>query len=177
MPCITISKQQKWSFLNNSSNCKGGPWSGTGILSMFAAKAGAATVIVFDCSNIVQYARQVVIDNNLHDIIKVVKGKIEQIELPNGVEKLDIIISEWTGYVFQALMDEIFITFQYIPMDNFKQLIAGVIPWLEEHCKPHILRNILSYTLQQMEQAAQNRKQKSPQGTSDMEEQAAFTLS
>lgn len=48
-------------------------------------------------------------------------------------------------------MDEMFETFQHIPMDNFKQLTTGVIPWLEEHCKPHILRNILSRTLQQMQ--------------------------
>uniref|UniRef100_A0A1B0AFP2 H15 domain-containing protein n=1 Tax=Glossina pallidipes TaxID=7398 RepID=A0A1B0AFP2_GLOPL len=67
-------------FLNNSSNCKSGSWCGTGILSMFAAKSGAATVIAVDCSNIVEYARQVVFDNNLHDIIKVVKRKIEGIE-------------------------------------------------------------------------------------------------
>ncbi|XP_075167692.1 helix-loop-helix-leucine zipper transcription factor bigmax [Haematobia irritans] len=52
--------------------------------------------------------------------------------------------------VFQAVMDEMFETFQHIPMDNFKQLTTGVIPWLEEHCKPHILRNILSRTLQEM---------------------------
>lgn len=45
-----------------------------------------------------------------------------------------------------------FDTFQHIPMDNFKQLTTGVIPWLEEHCKPHILRNILSRTLQQIPQ-------------------------
>lgn len=70
---------------------------GTGILSMFAAKAGASTVIAVDCSNIVEYARQVVIDNNLNGVIKVVKGKIEDIELPNGIEKVDIIISEWMG--------------------------------------------------------------------------------
>uniref|UniRef100_A0A1A9US44 Methyltransferase domain-containing protein n=1 Tax=Glossina austeni TaxID=7395 RepID=A0A1A9US44_GLOAU len=125
-------------------------------MSMFAANAGAATVIAVDCSTIVQYARQVVIDNNLHDIIKVVKGKIEEIELPNGVEKLDIIISEWMGYV---------------------QLIAGAIPWLAEHCKPHILRNILSYTLQQMKQAAQNRKRKSPQEIFDMDKHTAITFS
>uniref|UniRef100_A0A1B0GEB9 Uncharacterized protein n=1 Tax=Glossina morsitans morsitans TaxID=37546 RepID=A0A1B0GEB9_GLOMM len=85
----------------NESKSAGGPWCRTGISSMFAAKAGAATVIVFDCSNIVQYARQVVIDNNLHDIIKTVKGKIEEIELPNGAEKLDIIISVWMGYVVE----------------------------------------------------------------------------
>lgn len=47
-------------------------------------------------------------------------------------------------------MDEMFMTFQNIPMDNFEQLTTGVIPWLEEHCKPHILRNIVSRTLQNM---------------------------
>jgi len=64
---------------------------------MFAAKAGAAQVIAVDCSNIIEFARQVVIDNNLQDVIKVVKGKIEEIELPNGIEGVDIIISEWMG--------------------------------------------------------------------------------
>ena len=70
---------------------------GTGILSMFAAKAGAAKVIAVDCSNIVEYARQVVIDNNLQDIVSVVKGKIEEVDMPDGIEKVDIIISEWMG--------------------------------------------------------------------------------
>lgn len=70
---------------------------GTGILSMFAARAGAAKVIAVDCSNIVHYAQQVVIDNNLNSIICVVQGKIEEIELPDDIEKVDIIISEWMG--------------------------------------------------------------------------------
>lgn len=70
---------------------------GTGILSMFAAKAGASVVIAVDCSNIVEYARQVIIDNNLNETIKVVKGKIEEIDLPNGIKEVDIIISEWMG--------------------------------------------------------------------------------
>ncbi|KAH8243574.1 hypothetical protein KR032_008624 [Drosophila birchii] len=61
--------------------------------------------------------------------------------------------------VFQAIMEEMFETFQHIPMDNFKQLTTGIIPWLEEHCKPHILRNILSRTLQQMAQEAQEKQQ------------------
>uniref|UniRef100_A0A1B0EU17 Methyltransferase domain-containing protein n=1 Tax=Glossina morsitans morsitans TaxID=37546 RepID=A0A1B0EU17_GLOMM len=72
---------------------------GTGILSMFTAIAGVVTVIAIDCSNIVEYARQVVIDNNLHNVFKVVRGRIEEIELPNAIEKVDIIISEWMGYV------------------------------------------------------------------------------
>ncbi|XP_017855945.1 PREDICTED: protein arginine N-methyltransferase 1-B isoform X2 [Drosophila arizonae] len=82
---------------------------GTGILSMFAAKAGAANVIAVDCSNIIEFARQVIIDNNLQDIITVVKGKIEEIELPNGIEKVDIIISEWMGYClfYESMLDTV----------------------------------------------------------------------
>ncbi|KAH8382709.1 hypothetical protein KR009_004899 [Drosophila setifemur] len=82
---------------------------GTGILSMFAAKAGAARVIAVDCSNIIEFARQVVIDNNLQEVITVVKGKIEEIELPNGIEKVDIIISEWMGYClfYESMLDTV----------------------------------------------------------------------
>uniref|UniRef100_A0A1B0A5Q6 Methyltransferase domain-containing protein n=1 Tax=Glossina pallidipes TaxID=7398 RepID=A0A1B0A5Q6_GLOPL len=82
---------------------------GTGILSMFAAKAGAAMVIAIDSSNTVEYARQVVIDNNIHDIIKVVKGKTEDFELPNGIEKVDIIISKWMGYClfYESMLDTV----------------------------------------------------------------------
>ncbi|XP_023173573.1 protein arginine N-methyltransferase 1-B [Drosophila hydei] len=82
---------------------------GTGILSMFAAKAGAAKVIAVDCSNIIEFARQVIIDNNLQDVITVVKGKIEEIELPNGIEKVDIIISEWMGYClfYESMLDTV----------------------------------------------------------------------
>lgn len=50
-------------------------------------------------------------------------------------------------------MDEMFDSFQHIQMDNFSQLTGGVITWLEENCKPHILRNILSRTLQTLIQA------------------------
>ncbi|XP_030564161.1 protein arginine N-methyltransferase 1-B isoform X2 [Drosophila novamexicana] len=76
---------------------------------MFAAKAGAAKVIAVDCSNIIEFARQVIIDNNLQDVITVVKGKIEEIELPNGVEKVDIIISEWMGYClfYESMLDTV----------------------------------------------------------------------
>lgn len=31
-------------------------------------------------------------------MIKVIKGKIEDIQLPDGIEKVDVIIAEWMGY-------------------------------------------------------------------------------
>lgn len=70
---------------------------GTGILSMFAAKAGARKVIGIECSNIVEYARRIVADNDLSDIVTIVKGKVEEVTLPDNIEKVDVIISEWMG--------------------------------------------------------------------------------
>ncbi|KAJ8895999.1 hypothetical protein PR048_001340, partial [Dryococelus australis] len=82
---------------------------GTGILSMFAAKAGAARVIGIECSNIVDYAVQIVSDNNLQNVVTIVKGKVEEVELPDGIKDVDIIISEWMGYClfYESMLDTV----------------------------------------------------------------------
>ena len=82
---------------------------GTGILSMFAAKAGAKRVVGVDCSGIAVQARQIVADNGLAEVVTIVKGKIEEIELPHGIEKVDIIISEWMGYflLYESMLDSV----------------------------------------------------------------------
>ncbi|XP_065941149.1 protein arginine N-methyltransferase 1 isoform X2 [Magallana gigas] len=71
---------------------------GTGILSMFAAKAGAAKVIGIECSSIIEYGQKIVAENNYSNVVTLVKGKVEEVELPDGIDKVDIIISEWMGY-------------------------------------------------------------------------------
>lgn len=78
---------------------------GTSILSIFAAKAGAKHVYGVDNANIVTFARAIVEENGLSDKITIIKGKIEEIELP--VEKVDIIISEWMGYflLYESMLD------------------------------------------------------------------------
>ncbi|CAH3137005.1 unnamed protein product [Porites lobata] len=80
---------------------------GTGILSMFAAKAGAKHVYAVDFSSIIDYAKQIIKDNNFEGVITLIKGKIEEIELP--VEKVDIIISEWMGYclLYESMLDTV----------------------------------------------------------------------
>lgn len=82
---------------------------GTGILSMFAAKAGAARVIAIECSNIVDYARKIIQDNKLDHIITIVKGKVEEVCLPEDVDGVDIIISEWMGYClfYESMLDTV----------------------------------------------------------------------
>lgn len=82
---------------------------GTGILSMFAAKAGATRVIAVECSNIIDYAQKIVEANRLDDVITLVKGKVEEIELPDGIQHVDIIISEWMGYClfYESMLDTV----------------------------------------------------------------------
>jgi len=82
---------------------------GTGILCMFAAKAGARKVIGIEMSNIVDNARQIIKSNHLEDVITVIKGKVEEVELPEGIEKVDIIVSEWMGYClfYESMMETV----------------------------------------------------------------------
>ncbi|XP_037098516.1 protein arginine N-methyltransferase 8-B-like isoform X2 [Syngnathus acus] len=70
--------------------------SGTGILSMFAANAGAKHVYGIECSGISEYSEKIIKSNHLHNVITIFQGKVEEVELP--VDKVDIIISEWMGY-------------------------------------------------------------------------------
>jgi len=69
---------------------------GTGIMSLFAAKCGAKHVYGIDNSDIIQQARQIVKDNNMENVVTLIKAKVEEAELP--VPKVDVIISEWMGY-------------------------------------------------------------------------------
>uniref|UniRef100_A0A6P6Y7H2 type I protein arginine methyltransferase n=1 Tax=Dermatophagoides pteronyssinus TaxID=6956 RepID=A0A6P6Y7H2_DERPT len=70
---------------------------GTGILSLLAAKAGARHVYAVEYSNSALLCERIVQHNKLGDRITVVKAKIEDAELP--VEKVDILVSEWMGYM------------------------------------------------------------------------------
>jgi protein arginine N-methyltransferase 1 len=80
---------------------------GTGILCRFAAQAGAAKVSGVECAGIYDQAVQIVEQNNLSHVITLIKGKIEEIELP--VEQVDIIISEWMGYflIYESMLDSV----------------------------------------------------------------------
>lgn len=69
-------------------------------------KAGAKHVYAVECSSIVEYAKLIVQKNGFGDKITVIKGAIEEVELPyvpclgdaNQDIKVSIIISEWLGY-------------------------------------------------------------------------------
>ncbi|CAL5400171.1 unnamed protein product [Camellia sinensis] len=80
---------------------------GTGILSLFCAKAGAKHVYAVECSQMADMAQEIVKVNGFSDVITVLKGKVEEIELP--VAQVDIIISEWMGYflLFENMLNTV----------------------------------------------------------------------
>ncbi len=67
---------------------------GTGVLAVWAAKAGAKKVYAVDASNAAKLARQLVESSSLSDVVTIFNSKIEEVEIP---EPVDVIVSEWMG--------------------------------------------------------------------------------
>lgn len=68
---------------------------GSGILSLFAAQAGARVVYAVEASNMARFARQLADANPaLGARIQIIHGKVEEMELP---EKVDVLVSEPMG--------------------------------------------------------------------------------
>jgi protein arginine N-methyltransferase 3 len=84
---------------------------GTGILSLFAAKSGAKRVIAVDASEIAEKAKKIVKANDLEDTVTVIRGKVENIVLPDGISQVDVIISEWMGYalLYESMLDSVLV--------------------------------------------------------------------
>jgi protein arginine N-methyltransferase 1 len=103
---------------------------GTGILSMFCAQAGATHVYGIDCSTIINQAQTIVDKNGFGDVITLIKGKVEEVELPfppssktssepakdmeqqkkgDNLKFVDIIVSEWMGYflLYESMLDTV----------------------------------------------------------------------
>lgn len=83
--------------------------SGTGILSIFCAQAGAKRVLAVEASNLAKLSRDVIKENNLEEKISVFECRIEDFQLPAGIEKVDIIVSEWMGFylLHEGMLDSV----------------------------------------------------------------------
>jgi SAM-dependent methyltransferase len=67
---------------------------GTGILALFAAQAGAKRVYAIEPTGITELARQIAHRNGLDARIQFVRANAEEADIP---EKADCIVSEWLG--------------------------------------------------------------------------------
>ncbi|KAK3862096.1 hypothetical protein Pcinc_032007 [Petrolisthes cinctipes] len=78
---------------------------GTGILSLFSAKAGA-TVTAVDMSDVLFQAIDIVRENKMESSITLLKGRLEDL---NFEHHFDFIVSEWMGYflLFEGMLDSV----------------------------------------------------------------------
>lgn len=67
---------------------------GTGILSVFAAQAGASHVYAVERTTIVEMARRMMQRNRLEDRVQIIHSDLEDASLPG---KVDVLVSEWMG--------------------------------------------------------------------------------
>ncbi|XP_062228002.1 protein arginine N-methyltransferase PRMT10 [Phragmites australis] len=68
---------------------------GSGILAIWSAQAGARKVYAVEATDMAEHARELARANGVADIVEVIQGTVEDVVLP---EKVDVIISEWMGY-------------------------------------------------------------------------------
>ncbi len=80
---------------------------GTGILAMLAAKAGAKKVYAIDQAEIAKTAANLVKANGLSERVKVLQGPAADLVLP---EKVDVLVSEWLGHLafVEGMLDDVF---------------------------------------------------------------------
>ncbi|XP_074292341.1 putative histone-arginine methyltransferase 1.4 [Silene latifolia] len=96
---------------------------GSGILSLFAAQAGAKHVYAVEASEMADYARKLIAGNPaLAERITVIKGKVEEVELP---EKADVLISEPMGTL---LVNERMLESYIIARDRFLVPMGKMFP-------------------------------------------------
>jgi SAM-dependent methyltransferase len=67
---------------------------GSGILSVFAARAGAARVYAVEQTSVAVLAQQLAAANRVEEIVRVIHGDVLDIEPP---ERVDVVVSEWLG--------------------------------------------------------------------------------
>ena len=67
---------------------------GSGILSVFAARAGAARVYAVERTSAAVLAQELAAANGVAEIVQVIHGDVMDVEPP---ERVDVIVSEWLG--------------------------------------------------------------------------------
>ncbi|KAL0271089.1 UNVERIFIED_CONTAM: hypothetical protein PYX00_008299 [Menopon gallinae] len=86
--------------------------------------------------------------------LKIMQGNIEQIVKAHEAKpgQTDNRISDETKFrIFQAIMDKLFLSFcSSVSVSNFAELSGCVFRWLEEHCKPQTLHELVISVLQQL---------------------------
>nr|XP_061799475.1 protein arginine N-methyltransferase 2-like [Nerophis lumbriciformis] len=80
---------------------------GTGIVSLFCAQLAKPTAVyAVEASSMVEHTRELVKQNACEEVITVLQGRAEEIQLP---EQVDVLVSEWMGncLVFEFMVESV----------------------------------------------------------------------
>lgn len=145
---------------------------GTGILSLFAAKAGARKVVGVDLSSMAEIAQQNIKNNHLSDKIKIFQGKIENFDEfdfdGEKMDQFDIIVSEWMGYalVYEGMLESVIVARDrflkpggILLPDQASLYIAGFdsLPYRIKHNQEFFWQNQYGFDLSAMTKVYQNK--------------------
>ncbi|MES2644622.1 MAG: methyltransferase domain-containing protein [Myxococcota bacterium] len=110
---------------------------GTGILSLFAARAGAGHVDAVDNAQILEYARALADDNGLADAITFHGGDIDAVALDGPY---DVIVSEWLGHfaVTENMYTPVFAARDRLLAPGGAMVPSAVTLWLAPVEEPHL---------------------------------------
>ncbi|XP_034041677.1 protein arginine N-methyltransferase 2 [Thalassophryne amazonica] len=80
---------------------------GTGIISLFCAQLAQPSVVyAVEASSMVDYTRQLVKQNSCEEVVTVLHGRVEDVDL---AEQVDILVSEWMGncLLFEFMVESV----------------------------------------------------------------------
>ena len=135
--------------------------SGTGILSFFAAQAGAKHVYGVEYADIADYSIEIIKKNKMEDKITIIKSRVEEAELP--VDKVDIILSEWMGYflLYESMLDTVlFARDKWLKEDGIlfpdraQMFVAGLEDKRYKNRKINSWNNIYGFNMNCIKEAA-----------------------
>ncbi|XP_017279287.1 protein arginine N-methyltransferase 2 isoform X2 [Kryptolebias marmoratus] len=82
---------------------------GTGIISLFCAQLAQPSVVyAVEASSMAEYTRQLVKQNGCEEVVTVLQGRAEELELP---EQVDVLVSEWMGncLLFEFMVESVLV--------------------------------------------------------------------
>ena len=135
--------------------------SGTGILSFFAAQAGAKHVYGIEFADIADFSIDIIKKNKMEDKITIIKSKVEEAELP--VDKVDIILSEWMGYflLYESMLDcVLFARDKWLKKDGYmfpdraQMFLAGIEDKNYKYRKINSWNNVYGFNMSCIKEAA-----------------------
>ncbi|MDE0766942.1 MAG: 50S ribosomal protein L11 methyltransferase [Opitutaceae bacterium] len=110
---------------------------GTGLLAMLSAKAGAEKVFGIDQASVAELATKLVEHNGLSDKVEIIKGNAKNLQLP---EKVDVLVSEWLGHFgfVETMLDDVIVARDKNLKPNGTMLPCGIelfmapisVPWI-----------------------------------------------